>query len=214
MKNKTTKKGWFIVSLVVVLCLLPGCSKAEATKIDISNLEEVPLISEWVVPSSLDFLEEHSQVMIVGKVLERMGTDVRDVDDSYLGGITTYRVEVQKVLNGTMANDVTEIRVIQPWWVEEGNKRQIVNMSHMRPLKEGDTWVFFLLSEPGVDGYSIAFDENGCWPLAYPELLQLLQPGLVEKTPAITAYWRSYNNEFDLSLYYAILEKYQEQITP
>lgn len=213
--RKIKRYGLSFIWLTAAFLMLFGCKKARAYEDDYSDLEEVALITDWMVPYDLAFLEQESKVALVGKVLKRLETDVVSSEiGMYNGGKTVYEVEVQKILYGELEEETKVIRLIQPWWVSEGKKRQIANASHMRPFKEGDTWVFFLGYFPELDGYGCMFDDAGCWPLAYPELVELLGNEFSSITPEIASYWRSYYNDFPISIYYEIIEKYGSRITP
>ncbi|MBR6364865.1 MAG: hypothetical protein IKS10_02040 [Lachnospiraceae bacterium] len=211
-KERITLRVFLLVSMLVSLCAISGCKKTDKND-DLSNLEVVRTEANWIIPPSLDFLEQDSQALIIGKVVEREEPDSTKAGEDHR---TYYKVKVKKVLNGTLENNESEIRVHQMWWLsksEDGVER-VYTMSNMKALKVGDTWLFFVKYGASLDAYQIFGDQNGCWPLADPKLVKLLETKMTLPTEEVAAYWRSYDNDFKLPIYYEILEKYGDQIKP
>ena len=211
-KERITLRVFLLVSMLVSLCAISGCKKTDKND-DLSNLEVVRTEANWIIPPSLDFLEQDSQALIIGKVVEREEPDSTKAGEDHR---TYYKVKVKKVLNGTLENNESEIRVHQMWWLsksEDGVER-VYTMSNMKALKVGDTWLFFVKYGASLDAYQIFGDQNGCWPLADPKLVKLLETKMTIPTEEVAAYWRSYDNDFKLPIYYEILEKYGDQIKP
>ena len=211
-KERITLRLFLLVLMLASLCVVSGCKKADKND-DLSNLEVVRMEANWISPPSLDFLEQDSQALIIGKVVEREEPDSTKAGEDHR---TYYKVKVKKVLNGTLENNESEIRVHQMWWLsksEDGVER-VYTMSIMKPLKVGDTWLFFVKYGASLDAYQIFGDQNGCWPLADPKLVKLLETKMTLPTEEVAAYWRSYDNDFKLPIYYEILEKYGDQIKP
>ena len=73
-KERITLRVFLLVLMLSSLCVVSGCKKADKND-DLSNLEVVRTEVNWISPPSLDFLEQDSQALIIGKVVEREEPD-------------------------------------------------------------------------------------------------------------------------------------------
>lgn len=158
-----------ILTGAVLLSLLTACNIANTEQsVDYSKLEFVQLEQNRIVFDSLSELEEASDIIVVGEIIDDPVTESETVYNEYFekdffSNITSYStIEVKQVLSGDVKVG-DKIKIAQYCGVLEN---QFITFSEMTPMLKGDTWIFFLMpSYDTNDIYWCTGDSDGRYPL-------------------------------------------------
>ncbi len=158
-----------LLASALTLSLLTACNTAnEAQTVDYSKLEFVQLEQDRIVYSSLSEVEESSDMIIIGEIIDDPISEPETKYSEYFGkeifdGITSFStVKVTKVLSGDVKVG-DEIKIAQYCGVFED---RFVTYSEMTPMLKGDTWIFCLTKSNYTDDlYWCTGDSDGRYPL-------------------------------------------------
>lgn len=167
--NNMKKNIKSILTGTVLLSLLTACNTINTEQsVDYSKLEFVQLESDRIVFNSLSELEEASDMIVVGEIINDPVTESETVCNEYFekdvfSGITSYStIEVKQVLSGDVKVG-DKIKIAQYCGVLED---QFITFSEMTPMLKGDTWVFCLMPSYYTEGpYWCTGDSDGRYPL-------------------------------------------------
>lgn len=151
------------------MAFLSACSAADKEQgVDYSKLEFVKLEQNRMVFSDLSEIEEFSEMIIVGEIIDDPVTETQTeyseiFNKEIFDGVISYStIRVIKVLSGN-AEVGDEIKVAQYCGVFED---QFITYSEMTPMLKGDTWIFCLMKSLYTDGlYGCTGDSDGRYPL-------------------------------------------------
>lgn len=123
-------------------------------------------ITDRVVFTTLDDLEDFSHIAVVGKFIGNAEQEVEyeyapNIEKDIITGVTsTNTIEVTKVLMGDVKVG-DKLSIDQRYAVVDG---ELITFSDLTPMQKGDEWVFFLRKRTNSDHYICSADSDSRFP--------------------------------------------------
>lgn len=144
-----------------------NASSSSIAPIDYDSLEVVRWEADCIFCNDLEDLEKYSEIAVIGTFIEDSTTicdfdKINGFEQEVLTNIYSYNtIKVEKVLKGDV-NVGDEITAIQDCGIHDG---KLVTFSDMEPMKKGDRWIFFLVSDSTYGGYWCVGDYSSRFPV-------------------------------------------------
>lgn len=198
------KKIIAMISVLAACAALTACNKAPENSYGFDNIKLVRTgFANRRVFEDLDALEDHVDLMVVGKFIDDSEQNERYRYSEFFGKDILYfvtsknTIEVEKVLIGN-ANIGDTLQIVQEYGIVDGD---LVTFSDLTPMQKGDEWLFFLTKDSDSDVYYCAGDSDGRYPIPSAENA----PMPLSDSSDLGVYSEQ---NFQRDIYNEILEKY------
>ena len=197
------KKNISIITLFSACVMLTACSKTPESPVGFEDLSLVKLDGNRVGYWKLDDVENDSDLIVVGEFVSDAEQTIDYEYSSYFGKeivtltTSTNTLQISKVIKGD-AKEGDRINVSQYYGVVD---EQLISISDLTPMQNGDEWLFFLRKGTISDNYWCCGDSDGRYPVPSAENA----PMPLSDSPDLGVY----NEEnFNRDIYNEIIEKY------
>ena len=172
----TMKKFISIIAVIAACTALTACGKttdssdASSASQNMYEFSEMKLtragITDRIVFTTLDELENFSNIAVVGKFIDDAEQEVEyeyspAFEKDIITGVTsTNTIEVTKVLMGDVKVG-DKLSIDQRYAVVDD---ELITFSELTPMQNGDEWVFFLRKRTNSDHYICSADSDSRFP--------------------------------------------------
>ncbi len=171
--NQLSKKKMLLSGIVAGIgTLFAACTLIIFVEKKTSQMEVVNIVCDRIYYDSLFEVENDSTLIVEAVPKGVLGQKVTTSYDYEFkrelpgSGYTQREIEVTKVYKGNVSVGET-ITFLQDYylWTDQDNKKQLISITSLKPLEEGEKYLMFLHYEENMDSYIAVCDYQGVYPI-------------------------------------------------